>query len=412
MLQHLHWINGKWTRSSATGWIEAIDSATEEVYGRAQQGSAEDIDKAVAAASSAFGSWSTMSPWERTPLLHRMASKLRNAAASLTPLLQKETGYRIDGLPLYFEFAAQIVDYYAELARMDIGRVVPSMLYPQEQLDLVIKAPIGVIACFPPSNYPMVLLFWKIAPALAAGNTVVVKPHPLNPLIALALAESVFDELPPGVVNIVSGDVEAGRRLVEHPDVPMIAYTGSTEIGTEIARVAAPMHKRLNLEMSGSDPAIVTRNADLDLAVEALVYASFKNAGHICVSTERLFVEEGLYEDFCQRMAKRAKELTVGSGLDPASMVTPMRSAKARAHTHALVKDAIASGARLLSGGDYSHWNRGFFYPPTIVANCRSDMRIMQEETFGPVLAIAPFVRGRLEGGEFTHVGTGCMSVL
>ncbi len=391
MLQHTHWINGQWTKSTSSDWIEAVDSATEEVYGRAQKGSAGDIDRAVAAASSAFQSWSIMSPWERTPLLHRMANKLRSAAPALAPLLQKETGYRLDGLVPYFEFAAQIIDYYAELARTDIGRVVPSMFYPQEQLDLVIKGPLGVVGCFPPSNYPMVLLFWKVAPALAAGNTVVIKPHPLNPLIAFALAETVFDVLPPGVVNVVSGDVEAGRRLVEHPDVPMISYTGSTEIGTEIARIGAPLHKRLSLEMSGSDPAIVTRNADLDLAIEALVYSSFKNAGHICVSTERLFVEECLYEEFSHRLAERARGLTVGSGLDPETVVTPMRSAKARARAHALVEDAVTSGAKLLCGGDSSKWKRGFFYPPTIVADCKPTMRIMREESFGPVIAMASF---------------------
>lgn len=391
MIEYLHWIDGRRSRSTSDDWIQAIDCSTEIPYGRAQCGSAEDIDRAVAAAKHAFDAWSTMPSYSRVPLLHRLANKLRAAAKDLAPLLQKETGYCYSTIfPSYFEFAAQIVDYYAELARSETGRVVPSMLAPSEQLDLVIKSPIGVVGCFPPSNYPMVLLFWKLAPALAAGNTVVIKPHPTNPLIALALADCVFDELPPGVINIVSGDVEAGKRLVEHPDVPVISYTGSTVIGSEIARVAAPLQKRLNLELSGSDCAIVTASADLDLAVEAVAYAGFKNAGQICVSTERLFVAKPVYTQFLDRLAARASQLVVGCGTDPTTDVPPMRTSVGRHRAHQLVCDAIDQGARLMCGGSHTAWSKGFFYPPTIVADCTPQMRIMSEESFGPVIAAAP----------------------
>lgn len=325
-------------------------------------------------------------------MLHQMAAKLRGSAQRLAPLLQKETGYRLENInPGYFEFSAQIIDYFAELARSDIGRVVPSMLYPTEQLDMVIKCPLGVAGLFPPSNYPMVLLFWKLGPALAAGNTVVIKSHPSNPLISLALAEGVFDELPPGVVNIVSGDAAAGRRLVEHPDVPIIAYTGSTGVGSQIASVAGPLQKRLNLELSGSDPAIVTADANLDLAVEAVAYAAFKNGGQICVSTERLFVERSIYEPFIQRLAERASQLTVGPGIDPNTDVTPLRTASLRDKVHQIVSEAVSEGARLLCGGNHSRWSKGFFYPPTVVADCNAKMRIMREEIYGPAVAVTPF---------------------
>ncbi len=383
------WIDGQRVASDATGVITAVDSATGEIYGYAADGSAADIDKAVAAARRAYPAWAATSSSQRTRMLHEAARRLVNLADELTPLLHRETGYSTRTLnPSYFEFAAEIVDFYAELARSETGRVVPSMSRPTEHLELVVKEPIGVVGCFPPSNYPMVLLIWKIAPALAAGNTVVVKPHPANPLIALELAERVFGHLPPGVLNVVTGDREAGARLVEHPDVPMIAFTGSTAVGTSIALAAAPLHKRLNLELSGSDPAIVGASADLDLAATAIAYAAFKNAGQICVSTERVFVVDDVYDEFLERLHARTDALRMGGGTDPDVDVTPLRTAGARARVAALVSDAADRGSTVLTGGAYDPAEPGYFYPPTIVADAPTETRLLHEESFGPVAIV------------------------
>ncbi len=383
------WIDGRRTPPISAGVIDAVDCATGEVYGRVPDGVAADVDRAVAAARRAFPAWAAISSSERAGLLHAAARRLVALADELAPLLQRETGYSIGTInPSYFEFSAEIIDYYAELARSETGRVVPSMSNPTEHLELVVKQPIGVAGCFPPSNYPMVLLVWKIAPALAAGNTVVVKPHPSNPLIALELAERVFGDLPPGVLNVVTGDREAGQRLTEHPDVPVIAFTGSTAVGTAIAEAAAPLHKRLNLELSGSDPAIVAASADLDLAAAAISYAGFKNAGQICVSTERVFVVDEVYEDFLERLRVRTEALRLGDGLDPEVDVTPLRTPGARARVAALVDDAVRRGARLVAGGGSDPIGTGCAYPPTIVADAAEDTRLLREEAFGPVVTI------------------------
>jgi betaine-aldehyde dehydrogenase len=384
------WINNKWTDSARNEWTDIIDPASEQVAGSVPKGNAADVNRAVEAAKTAFPAWRDLSPDTRVDMLHEAARKMRVNAPDLAETLTHETGRLETRNQFYVEWSARVFSHYAELARSESGRVIPSA-EPDGQLNLVIKEPFGVIGCIVPWNYPILLLAWKMAPALATGNTVVIKPASQTPLGTLEMVATCFEHLPPGVVNVITGPGgEIGDALVEHPAVPMIAFTGSTEVGQHIMRLGANRVKKLHLELGGKDPAIVCEDADLDRAVPAVAWAGFLNGGQVCTSIERVYVERTIYDEFNERIEAHAASLAVGSGFDPETEVTPMISTKGRDFVHQLVQDAIADGGRLLTGGQLDD-RPGFFYPPTVVADANHDMRLMREETFGPVIGIMPF---------------------
>lgn len=384
------WINNAWTASSSSSWIPVVDPATEREIGRVPAASEADVEVAVEAAARAFPAWRDISADTRVDLLHTCAQRIREVAPRLADVLTHETGRQHVRNALYVEWSARVFDYYAELARHENGRVVPSAT-PSEQLNLVIKVPYGVVGCLVPWNYPILLLAWKLAPALAAGNTVVIKPASQTPLATLELMAHAFSHLPPGVVNVVTGrGAQTGDVLVRHPQVPLIAFTGSTEVGQHLMRLAIPGVKRLHLELGGKDPAIVCGDVELDTLVPGIAWGGYLNAGQVCTSIERVYVEASIYEPFLEKLARCAKGLRMGSGFDPQTQVTPMISAAARAGVHAQVQEAVAAGARLLAGGVIPE-GPGFFYPPTLLADCTHDMAVMREETFGPVIAVMPF---------------------
>lgn len=391
MREYRLWINNQWTSASRDEWMPIVDPASEEVIGRVPAATAQDVDRAVQAAKAAFPAWRDLSPETRVDLLHEAARRMKAASGDLGVTLTHETGRMEARNRFYVEWSARVFSFYAELARSERGRVVPSA-EPDAQLNLVLKLPYGVAGCIVPWNYPILLLAWKMAPALAAGNTVVIKPASQTPLATLEMMEVAFDHLPPGVVNVVTGrGGEIGDALVEHPDAPLIAFTGSTEVGQRIMALAAPRIKKLHLELGGKDPAIVCADAELDKAVPAVAWAGFLNAGQVCTSIERIYVERAIYDAFNRRLADLAHQLVVGPGFDPATEVTPMISASARDAAHQMVGEAVSEGARLLAGGDPSGWEKGFYYPPTVLADCTHEMRIMREETFGPVVTVTPF---------------------
>lgn len=386
------WINNTWSDASADQWQTVIDPATGEEVGRVPAGTAEDVDRAVAAAKRAFPAWRDLSADTRVDMLHEAAARLKAAAPDLGVALTHESGRLQWRNVWYIEWSARVFSYYAELARNDRGRVIPSA-EPDGQLNMVLKLPYGVVGCIIPWNYPILLLAWKLAPALAAGNTVVIKPASQTPLTTLEMMEAAFDHLPPGVVNVVTGPGgRVGDALVRHPDVPLIAFTGSTEVGQRLMEQAAPRIKKLHLELGGKDPAIVCADADLERAIPAIAWAGFLNAGQVCTSVERVYVERSIYDTFNQRLADFTRKLVVGSGFDPESQVTPMISAGAREAVHQMVVEAAEGGARVLCGGQMpGEREPGFFYPPTVVADCTHEMRLMREETFGPVVGVMPY---------------------
>jgi betaine-aldehyde dehydrogenase len=261
------------------------------------------------------------------------------------------------------------------------------------QLSLVLKEPFGVVGCIVPWNYPILLLLWKVAPALAAGNTVVVKPSSHTPLTTLRMVEVAFSHFPAGVINVVLGrGGEIGDSLVTHPDVAVIAFTGSTVVGQHIARVTAGSMKQLHLELGGKDPFVIADDAPIEAAVEALAYAALINAGQVCTATERVYVPRSMYDEFTEALAERVGRLRLGPGLEPTTDVGPMQSEAYRSKVEQQVSDAVAQGARILTGGRRPPLlERGFFYEPTVLADVNHNMTIMRKETFGPTIPVMAY---------------------
>src|SRR5579885_2685357 len=295
----LQFVGGKFTGGSGANTINVIDPATEEVLDTVPDGTAEDAEAALSAARSAFDSWRRTPANTRAHLLHEAASKMRAHKEQIVRLLTLEEGKPVPENDEEFEWLTNTFDYYAELGRHERGRVLPSGEY--SQLNLVIKEPYGVVACIVPWNYPLLLLAWKLAPVLAAGNTIVIKPSELTPLSTIFLMQYCLDHFPPGVVNLVTGyGKEVGEPLVLHKDVPVIAFTGSLATGQRIATLAAPMMKKLHLELGGKDAFVIAEDADPELAAKALAYAALTNCGQVCTSSERVYLPSKRHKEFTE----------------------------------------------------------------------------------------------------------------
>lgn len=385
------WINGEFVDSASGQVIKVTNPATEEVLDAVPAGTAEDVGRAVAAAQAAFSSWRQTTAVERAQWLHQAAARMREHFDELVRLLTLEQGKPVPENAEEIDWSINTLDYYAELGRHIRGRVIPSPAVGQ--LSLVLKEPYGVVGCIVPWNYPILLLMWKLAPALAAGNTVVVKPSSLTPLTTLRMVEVAFDHLPPGVVNVVTGrGSQVGDVLVTHPDVPVIAFTGSTAVGQHITRLTAGQMKKLHLELGGKDPFVIADDAPLETAVEALAYAALINAGQVCTSTERVYVPRSMLPRFAEALAERVSRLRLGPGIEPTTDVGPMIGEPYRARVEEHVAEAVARGGRLLVGGRRPpHLERGFFYEPTVLVDVDHSMRIMREETFGPTIPIMAY---------------------
>jgi acyl-CoA reductase-like NAD-dependent aldehyde dehydrogenase len=382
------WINGAWVDATSGQTMQVIDPATQEVLDAVPAGTPPDVERAVAAAKTAFPVWRETPAPERANLLHQAAARMREGFDELAHLLTLEEGKPLPENEEEIDWSINTLDYYAELGRHIRGRVIPSPA--PGQLSLVLKEPYGVVACIVPWNYPILLLAWKLAPALAAGNTVVVKPASLTPLTTLRMVELAFADLPPGVVNVVTGAGSAiGDALVSHPDVPVIAFTGSTAVGQHIARLTAGQLKKLHLELGGKDPFVIADDAPLEAAIEALSYAALINAGQVCTSTERVYVPRPMLPQFVEALAARVGQLRLGPGSEPTTDVGPMINEAGRTQVEAHIADAVAGGARVLVGGRRpAHLERGFYLEPTVLVDVDHSMRIMREETFGPTIPV------------------------
>jgi betaine-aldehyde dehydrogenase len=384
------WIGGVFTSGASGQALEVHDPATEELIARVPAGTVADATAAVDAASRAFTDWRRMPAGERAELLHEVARKLTERTEELAALLTREGGKPLVENRDEMGWSAACFRYYAEMGRNSRGRVIPSV--ESSQLSLVLKEPYGVVATIVPWNYPILLMAWKVAPALAAGNTVVIKPSEMTPLSTLAFAD-IFDHLPSGVVNIVTGyGRDVGEPLVLDPRVRVVAFTGSLETGRRIARLAADHIKKLHLELGGKDAFIVAEDADLDVAVPGVAWAALLNAGQVCTSTERVYVHESIAQPFVERIVAYARGLRVGPGVEPSTDVGPMVGETYRAKVEAHVEDARARGARILTGGQRPAARpRGYFYEPTVLTGVDHSMRIMREETFGPTIPIMTY---------------------
>lgn len=388
------WIGGQQVGATSSEHIVVDNPATGAHIGTVPAGGQADIDRAVDAARNAFDGWRWTSANERADLLHEAARRTADAAPALVDALIREQGKARPEQEEEVEWSATTLRYYAELARNNRGRVLPSG-EPRTQLNLVLKEPYGVVGAIVPWNFPLLLLAWKLAPALAAGNTVVIKPSELTPLVTLEWIRSCFADLPPGVVNVVTGTgPDAGEALVRHPDVRVIAMTGSVATGQRIAGLAAPMMKHLHLELGGKDAFVVAPDASVAESVEALTYAALFNAGQVCTSAERVYVPATMHDEFVDATAARTAAVRVG---DPASAdidMGPMAAQRFRDSVADHVGAAVDRGATLVAGGKVPDGlDRGYFYAPTVLTGVDHQMAVMTEETFGPVIPIMAYDR-------------------
>ncbi len=381
-----HWIGGKWTRARGRA-IPVVDPATEEVLEQVVRGTTADADRAVAAARAAFQDWRWLPGVEKAALLHEVARRMRARHRELATLMTREGGKPWCENRDEVEWSAACFDYYAEVGRDARGDSLPPVAH--HQVNFTLKEPYGVVVAVVPWNYPLLLMAWKVAPALAAGNTVVLKPSEETPLATLDLVEA-FSALPAGTVNILTGyGEEVGEALVTHPGTDLVALTGSVETGKRVGELCARQVKKAHLELGGNDPFIVFPDADLEVASRGAVWAAFLNAGQVCTSGKRFFVFAEIYEDFVQRAVAFTRSLRLGNGLDPKTDIGPMISSRQRADVHSRVQEALRDGAQVLTGGRIPRRPaKGFFYEPTILANVRPEMRIVATETFGPTMPI------------------------
>lgn len=385
------YINGEFTQGEATGAIEVANPATEEIMDSVPRGTVQDIDAAVAAAQTAFPGWRKTVANDRAEMLHEVARKIRAHEQPLIELLTREEGKPLSENEEEVLWTRNTFDYYAELGRHECGAVLPPGA--PTQFNFIRKEPYGVIACITPWNYPLLLLAWKVAPALAAGNTCVIKPSEMTPLTTLYLAEHCFDHLPPGVVNVVTGfGSDAGTELVAHPDVAMIAFTGSLNTGQQIASVAAPQMKKLHLELGGKDAMVIAEDADPQMAASALAYAALLNCGQVCTATERVYLPGQRADEFTEALVEHVRTLRIGPGLEQTTDIGPMIGDKYREKFESHVEQARTAGAHILTGGKRPpQLTRGYFYEPTVLASVDHSMLIMREETFGPAIPLMPY---------------------
>lgn len=370
--------------------IEVENPVTEEIVATVAAASPAQLELAVKAATEAKNAWGTMPAVDRAPLLHGIATALREKTDELALLMTTEIGRPLSESADEVEWCAACFDYYAEVARSEIGRVIPPI--EASQFAVVVKEPHGVVGCIVPWNFPLLLLSWKLAPALAAGNTIVAKPSELTPLSTLALAE-VFDELPAGTVNLLAGAGETGAGIAEHPGIDCVAFTGSVATGKKVGIAAAARNARVNLEMGGKDPFIVCDDIGpegLQVAAEGGVWAACLNAGQVCTSSERFYVMESVYDDYVTAFVEHAKSLAIGNPLDPKTDLGPMISAGQRGKALGQVEDAVAAGAELLTGGGNAGFEKGHYLEPCVLTGVPADADVLREETFGPVAPIVP----------------------
>ncbi len=368
--------------------IDVVDPATGRTAVTIAGASEAQVDAAVAAAAATFPSWRDAAQDERSGALRAVAAELTERRDELARLLASDTGRPFARNLLYVDFAATIFHQYAELARQIAGRVVPSN--ETGQLSITRHVPFGVVACLIPWNYPLDLLAFKVAPALAMGNTVVVKGAEEATPSTLTIGEIVASHVPSGVAGVVAGGTRVGERLVAHPDVDMVAFTGSTAAGRAIGAVCGELVKPAHLELGGKDPALVFADVDPILAARGVVWAAMLNAGQVCTSTERAYVHRSVADRFVEAAVELTGALEVGDPMEPTTQVGPMRSEAGRAKVMRHLADAVDKGARILTGG-VPVPGPGYFFEPTVVVDVNHSMDLMREETFGPVLPIMVF---------------------
>jgi aldehyde dehydrogenase (NAD+) len=387
-------INNEWRDASGGKTMEVVNPATEEVIATVASAGKSDVDEAVKAARAAFnGPWGRMSARERGRLVSRLADRLLEKADEVARLETLHNGKPIfESRQIEIPAAAECFEYYAGWADKIMGETIP---VKGNYLTYTLREPLGVVAAIVPWNFPLLLAAWKVAPALACGNVVILKPASQTPLTAIALGEIAVEVgLPPGVLNIITGPGSSvGQAIVEHPGIDKIAFTGDTSTGKGIMRAAADTLKKITLELGGKSPNIVLEDADLDAALRGATTGIFYGKGEVCAAGSRLLVAKSIKSEFMEKLAARAKKMVAGDPLDPKTRYGALASKKQLETVQRYVDIAKKEGATLVAGGERADigTGKGYFFQPTVFDNVAPDATISREEIFGPVLATIEF---------------------
>ena len=365
--------------------FDVLDPATETVYAQAPDASKEDLDAAVAAASAAFPRWRDTPLEERRAVLMAMADRTEAHVSELAEILTHEQGKSLMNATIEVHVAAA---WLRAAAAIDLPVQVLSE-DDQKRVELRRK-PLGVVGAITPWNFPLVLSIWKVGPALASGNTMVLKPSPYTPLTVLKFGEIVRDVVPAGVLNVVSGGDDLGRWITEHADIQKISFTGSGPTGKKIMASASGNLKRITLELGGNDAAIVRRDANPDEIAESIFGMAFQNSGQVCGAIKRLYVHDDVHDALCDALVEKAKSAKVGPGTEPGVDYGPVQNRMQFDKVCELAQSARADGGRFLTGGEPMP-GKGYFFPITLVADVTDGQRIVDEEPFGPILPIIRF---------------------
>lgn len=384
-----NFIGGAWTPAGAGGTDAVLNPATGQVITSVPASEAADVDAAVEAAAVAFETWSSTTPRARSEILHKVADAIEADLETIKRLEMENCGKPASMIEFEMDLTVDNWRFFAAGARFLEGRAAGE--YLEEHTSYLRRDPLGVVGSIAPWNYPINMATWKLGPALAAGNTVVLKPSELTPLTALRLAEITADILPAGVLNVVTGQGEtAGDALVRHPKVAMVSLTGSVETGKVIARTAAETLKRVHLELGGKAPVVIFDDADVEAAVACLTDMAYYNSGQDCTAPCRVITGPAIYDDFVSGLSDAVGNIVTGDPFDEATAMGPVISADQLARVQGMVSRAVEAGAEVTVGG--STLDRpGFFYAPSVIANPAQDSEIVQREVFGPVVSVQRF---------------------
>lgn len=386
MEQYKLFINGEWT-DKGLGTIEVKNPATGDVFATVPNGGAREAKLAADAAYEAFSEWSAYSVYERSDLIRKWYDLINENIEELAKIMTTEQGKPLKEAKGEMTYANGFLSWYAEEGKRIYGETIPAT--QRNKRLFVSKQPVGVVAVITPWNFPAAMITRKVAPALASGCTVLIKPAELTPITALKMAELAEKAgIPKGVINVVTGQAkEIGEAWLQDERVRKLTFTGSTAVGKQLMKGSADTVKKISLELGGHAPVIVLEDADLDKAVEGVIASKFRNAGQTCVCSNRVYVHESIYQEFIDRLIPKVNELKVGNGLEEGTDIGPLINEKAVEKVQAHIDDAIKQGAKLEAGGK----SKDLFVEPTVLSNIDDSMLCMQEETFGPVMPVAPF---------------------
>jgi succinate-semialdehyde dehydrogenase/glutarate-semialdehyde dehydrogenase len=385
----LLYIDGRW-KTGETGTLPIFNPATEEQIGTVAHASQSDLDEALAAAERGFRTWRNVPALERSNALRRAADFMRRNQEEIARTVTMEQGKPIGEARLECAAAAELFEWFAEEARRTYGRVIPARA--DGVMQIATKEPVGPVAAFTPWNFPLTQTVRKIAGALAAGCSVIVKGPEETPASTAFLVHALDDaKVPAGVVNLVYGvPSEISNYLIPHPVIRKVSFTGSTAVGKQLARLAGEHMKRATMELGGHAPVLVFDDTDVANAAKLMSAAKYRNAGQVCVSPTRIMVQENIYEQFLDMFVGNAKAVKVGNGLDATTMMGPLAHGRRVEAMEGLIADAVSKGASVRAGGE-RHANKGYFFQPTVLTDVPTDARVMNDEPFGPIALVAPF---------------------